>query len=209
MNDNTALPAGHSGNCQDPAITFEWILQFDTLCPDSLEHLPPPANNTWVVLPFVSGQPQPVEYTYQGAPDIPPAGQPDYQGRVVVETFGPPTAGGIFTLGDLNPVWRMSNGINTPDEAAAFLWSGSTGTPATFTFDAMDQFVDAHGTFDISQATMAFTPAALQADKCGFSFEQTYECNGNELGTADLFKRLKFDAVNVVYDFQVKKDHDL
>lgn len=203
ITDNTPLPAGHTGNITDQNVTHTWTINFDDVCPDTIMHTGGTAGGIWVDHP---GGVQPLCFEYQVGPDIGPPGQPDYQGKIILETFGPPTAS--FTMADLQPAWVMANGIVDANQAAAFLFSGSVGANSSFILDANDSLEDCHGVFDASQVGVAFLPASLQASAAGFSFTQDYSCNGNSIGDANISKRLHYFPVTTDYGYQTNKTHN-
>ena len=172
----------HTGNPMDPDLVVNWTLNFNNNCPNALSRVTlVPADGVWTNIGGGIG------FTYQGQPDPPPT----YQGSLILETFAAPVSGGIFTMADLEPAWVMANGVVTADQAAAIIFSPAQ--PATFALNANNQFEDFHAGFGATNATIgaAFTLPAINAGHAGYRIPQTYSCNGMNIGTANLDRRLQ------------------
>ena len=178
MKDKVPPPtAPDSGSAKDADHTITWTLVKRGHCPTSLTTVQG-TNNTWVAAPAV--------YCYRGDPDVPPAGRPDYENETILESFGTVTALG-FTMADLTDAWKTANpGLTTPNQVAAFLWD--SGNNGTFVFNNMDLICDQHGGFGVVAPFKA--TAFDDADGIGYNLPQTYTCGANNVGNADIRRRV-------------------
>lgn len=150
------------GTTKDADLTVTWTLVRRDTCPTTMSTISG-AINTFRTNPAV--------YGYMMGPDLPPAGQPDYENQTILETFDSPSAFN-FTMADLTPEFRAAHPtLTTPDMVAAFFWGASNN--GTFVINANDQIYDKHGR---GTAPEGFTTTAQSAG-FGYVLPQNYECD--------------------------------
>jgi len=142
---------------------------------------------------------------YRATPDIPPAGQPDYEGIAIQESIGPYQALG-FTLADTkNPA-----GYNNANAVATAVWGGSSVT-GTFVCDNKDEFPDSLNV-TMRKLTDVFKTTALGGDGVGFKQTQQFKCGGTVIGTYLFQYRARVelidDKVHVIGEIKVDLQGD-
>ena len=108
-----------------------------------------------------------------------------FRGGIIREEFHSVTAGGLFTMSDINPVWinNIQQGMGiiivSEDQVAGIIFRSGIGTEASFACDKFGQFTDIHTGPGVRNSSLfnAFTSAAIMNNKVGFQFTQDYKCN--------------------------------
>ena len=207
VTDLSMVPQGDMGDVEDNAVNFQWIIQFTDQVPDSLQRIGAPQIGTY----FDDVH----DYTYQGLPDVPPPGQPDYLGVAVIEVFKPNEAG--FTLNDLLDGWRADNPVPDADQVAQMLFRKGQNATFQFNIDFMggntmdDRFTDRHtapffNTGSLNILTV-FKENSILDNRVRIRINQQYFCNGKQIGEANILKRLFIPPPPGGFVFQVRKDH--
>jgi hypothetical protein len=202
ITDNTALPAGDIGSLVDAPKEYTWTIRFDTRpCPTSVSLNNSSQNNVWID----AITPAYVQYSYKCLPTV----SPNYQGKLISESFGLISAASFFTMADVDRTY-LPTPIITADGVANYLFSRFLGQPNTFTVNSGDSFIDQHAIIhpDAYQTGFYILGASgLTNNKLGFSIPQTYKCNGSVIANAILYKRGVYNIISNDYTSQIKKSH--
>jgi hypothetical protein len=207
IKDNTTLPSGDIGSLQDASKSYTWRITNDTRpCPTALvlQPFPPDQNNKWID-PYPQGF---VPYVYKCSSGLPTGSTPDYQNKLISESFDTISAAPFFTMDDVVDRTYLPVEVVTADGVAAHLFSQFVGQPATFIVNAANSFEDVHGLMQRAGIERSFLFLGLSVrynQKCGFSVKQTYQCNGAVIMKATLFKRAFYDGAAFISE--IKKSH--
>jgi hypothetical protein len=191
----------NTGNPTDPDATFSWVVIFNSNPPEKLTRSTLiPLENTWSYYapPRFDG----LGFVYKALTAPPPA----YKGVLVHETFESVSAGGLFTMDDILPAWRLVHPMmQTPDAVAMEIFN--PGNPFSFDLSASHEFEDFHGGWALKSSVRidnVFTKAAIDNKRVGYKLDQSYKSCGVDLGTAEIWRRI--DNKNKI---ELKKKHSL
>jgi hypothetical protein len=211
IKDVTMLPADATGNLHDSPVSHTWTIKNDVHpCPTALllqpAPLPSPSdqNKKWI-----DPYPRTYEvYTYKCSDGLPTGSTPDYENKLISESFANFSADSFFTMADVDRTYLPADVVNA-NQLAEHLFSQFVGEPATFVVDSGNLFTDAHGTITrvgLEKSLIFLGLDAMSNKKCGFSIEQTYRCNGRKITAPILYKRAFLDQTSSLIT-EIRKSH--